>query len=137
MMKNENRLSFIEVMIIAVVLAVGSMRIVPEFIEAREESKTSKLIDGLQMMRAQLALYCVQHGNNRPPTYSMESFERAMTTRIYNNGPYIKKIPVNPYNGLDTVRFDGEPAGAGKAGWRFDTKAGLFHADNSAAYAVF
>ncbi len=135
MMKNENRLSFIEVMIIAVVLAVGSMRIAPEFIEAREGSKTGKLIDGLQKMRSQLALYCVQHGNNFPPTNSMESFERAMTTRISNNGPYIKKIPVNPYNGLDTVRFDGEPAGAGKAGWRVDTKTGLFQADNHAEYA--
>jgi hypothetical protein len=42
---------------------------------------------------------------------------------------------VNPFNGLNMVRFDGEPAGSGKAGWRLDKKNGYFQADNDAAYA--
>jgi hypothetical protein len=51
-------------------------------------------------------------------------------------GLYIKKIPTNPFNDLNAVRFDGEPAGANKAGWRFDTESGLFQADNDAGYAA-
>jgi hypothetical protein len=59
-----------------------------------------------------------------------------MTSRIQDYGPYVKKIPVNPFNNLNTVRFDGEPAGSNKAGWRLDTRTGLFQADNDAGYAA-
>ena len=34
------------------------------------------------------------------------------------------------------ARFDGEPAGVDKAGWRIDTKTGLFQTDDSAAHAA-
>jgi len=50
-------------------------------------------------------------------------------------GPYIKQIPENPFNNLSTVRFDGQPAGSGSTGWRFDTETGLFQADDSIAHA--
>jgi hypothetical protein len=41
---------------------------------------------------------------------------------------------VNPFNGLNTVRFDGEPAGADKAGWRLDSETGKFQADIGSGY---
>jgi len=135
-MRKENRLSYVEWVTIAIVLGLVGMTTFPKFIEANEESRTSELIDGLQTMRAQLALYHVQHEDRYPPTHSFEDFKSAMTTRVGQRGSYVRKIPVNPYNGLDTVRFDGEPAGANQAGWRFDTKTGLFQADNNAAYAA-
>jgi len=87
-------------------------------------------------MRAQLDLYRLQHRDHLPPADSFSSFETAMTTKVGRYGPYVKKIPTNPFNNLDTVRFDGEPAGAGKAGWRLDTETGLFQADNDAVYAA-
>ena len=135
-MREKNRFSYIEVVTAAIVLGLVGMTAVPKFIEANEESRTGELIDELQTMRAQLALYCVQHEDRYPPTHSFEGFKSAMTKRVGQFGPYVRKIPVNPCNGLDTVRFDGEPAGANQAGWRFDTKTGLFQADNNAAYAV-
>ncbi len=134
-MKEKTRLSYVEVVIIASVLCVVTMTVVPKFIKASPESKTSGLIDGLQEMRSQLDLYRAQHENSLPPVDSFESFKTAMTTKVGQCGPYVGKVPVNPFNNLNTVRFDGEPAGAGKAGWRFDTKTGLFQADNHAAYA--
>jgi len=137
MMTEQARLSFIEVIIIAAVLAVVSMKVVPRFTEATEVSNTEELIEELQMMHSQLALYSIQHGNCLPPTCSLDSFKSAMTTKTGECGPYIKEIPVNPYNGFDTVRFDGEPAGANEAGWRLDTKDGSFQADNDTACAFF
>ena len=136
MMREENRFSYIEVVTAAIVLGLVGMTAVPKFIEANEESRTGELIDGLQTVRAQLALYRVQHEDRYPPTHSFDGFKSAMTTRFGQCGPYVRKIPVNPYNGLDTVRFDSEPAGANQAGWRFDTKTGLFQADNNAAYTA-
>lgn len=135
-MREEKRFSYIEVVITAIVLGLVGMTVYPKFIEANEESRTGELIDELQTMRAQLAIYRVQHKDLYPPTHSFEGFESAMTTRIGQSGPYVRKIPLNPCNSLDTVRFDGEPAGTNQAGWRFDTKTGLFQADNNAAYAA-
>ena len=134
-MKKKTRLSYVEAVIIASVLSVVMMTVVPKFIGASPESKTSDLVDGLQEMRAQLDLYRAQHENSLPPVDSFESFKTAMTTKVGQYGPYVEKVPVNPFNNLNTVRFDGVPAGAGKAGWRVDTETGLFQADNDAAYA--
>ncbi len=136
-MRERVRLSYVEVIIIAVVLGVVAMRVVPKFTEASAESKICDLIDGLQEMRAQLDLYRAQHGECLGDFDSFAGFQTAMTTGVGRYGPYVKKIPTNPFNDLNTVRFDGEPAGAGIAGWRLDTDSGLFQADNSAAHARF
>jgi type II secretory pathway pseudopilin PulG len=134
---NKTRFSYVEVLVIAIVLSVAARMIAPQFTEASiEEARVSELIDGLEAMRTQLDLYQAQHRNCLPPTDSFANFETAMTTRVGKHGPYIKKVPTNPFNSLETVRFDGEPAGAGKAGWRLDTKTGLFQADNEASYAA-
>lgn len=135
-MRAKTRLSYFEVVLMAVVLGVVARTIVPRFAEASAEAKVSELVEGLQQMRAYLDLYRAGHGDCLPPTDSFESFKAAMTTKAGQYGTYIKKIPVNPFNNLDTVRFDGEPAGSGKAGWRLDTKTGLFQADNEAGYTV-
>lgn len=128
--------SYIEVVVVAIVLGIAGKVITPQFTEAsNEESKVCELVDGLETMRVQIDLYRVQHRETLPPADSFRSFETAMTT-AGQCGPYVKQIPTNPFNGLKTVRFDREPAGAGKAGWRFDTKTGLFQADNDAACAA-
>ena len=135
-MRENFRLSYIEVLSIVVVLSVAAMSVVPKFTEATQESRTCELIDGLHQMRSQLDLYRVQHENCLPPDSSFESFKTALTTKVGQYGPYVEEIPVNPFNNLNTVRFDGEPAGVGNAGWRIDTKTGLFQTDDSAAHAA-
>jgi competence protein ComGC len=135
-MKEKSRLSYVELVTVVIALSVVSIQVVPKFTAASEASRTDELIQGLQQMRTQLKLYSAQHENRQPPTDSFESFEAAMTAGDRQREPYVKKIPVNPCNGLNTVRFDGEPAGANKAGWRFDTESGSFQADDSDRYAV-
>ncbi len=136
-MNNETHSSYVEVMIIAIVLGVAAKMIAPQFTEAsNEEAEVCGLIDGLEKMRVHLDLYQVRHQGCLPPTDSFAGFESAVTTIAGRYVPYIKEIPTNPFNGLKTVRFDGEPAGAGKAGWRLDTETGLFQADNDANYAA-
>ena len=134
-MKAHSRLSYLEIIIIAVVLGVIGMRVVPQFVEAGPESQISDLIDGLQEMRSQLDLYRAQHAGSLPDVSSCACFEAAMTKKTGRCGPYVRKIPINPFNALNTVRFDGEPAGAGTAGWRLDTETGVFKADDSAEHA--
>jgi type II secretory pathway pseudopilin PulG len=135
-MGERTRLSYVEVVIITVVLSIVVMTMGPKLTRAGVESKLSALIDGLEAMRVQLDLYRAQHDESFPPCDSFESFKTAMITERERYGLYLKKIPVNPFNNLNTIRFDGEPAGAGIAGWRFDTQSGLFQADNSCAHAA-
>ena len=87
-------------------------------------------------MRGSLDLYRAEHDGRLPFAKSSEAFEMVLTRRIGQYGPYIKEIPDNPFNGLDTVRFDGRPAGANTAGWRLDTKTGVFQADNTPEYSA-
>jgi competence protein ComGC len=136
-MKEKTRSSCVELITITMVLSVVALTSVPKFIEASVESKTCELIDGLQKMRSQLDFYRAQHENSLPSVDSFESFKRAMTRKEGQYGPYVEKIPVNPFNNLNTVRFDGEPAGSGAAGWRLNTRSGLFQADDCTAHADF
>ena len=135
MKEEQARWSYTELIIIAVVLGVVAMRAVPRFTEASPESRVGELIDGVQKMRIQLDLYRAQHCGSLPDVDSFAVFQTAMTTKVGRYGPYVRRIPANPFNNLNTVRFDGEPAGAGIAGWRLDTETGLFQADDSAAHA--
>jgi len=135
-MKVKTHFSFVEIVIMAVVLGILARTIAPQFAEAGSDAKVCDLVKGLEAMRAHLDLYRAEHKNFLPPVDSFDIFETAMTTKVGQYGPYIKKIPTNPFNNLNTVRFDGEPAGANKAGWRLDSKTGLFQADNGAGYAA-
>jgi type II secretory pathway pseudopilin PulG len=128
--------SYVEMISIATVLGLVAISVVPKFTQASQESKTSELIDGLHQMRSQLDLYRAHHNGCLPPVNSFESFKTNMTTKVGQYGPYVEIIPINPFNDLSTVRFDGEPAGIGKAGWRLDTKTGLFQTDDSVAHAA-
>jgi type II secretory pathway pseudopilin PulG len=135
-MKTEACLSCIEIMTIVVVLGVIGGAVAPGFTEARTGSKISALVEGLQEMRFHLDLYRAQHEGRLPATDSFALFEVAMTSKTGDYGPYVERIPINPFNNLNMVRFDGEPAGSNKAGWRLDTKTGLFQADNDAEDAA-
>ena len=135
-MREKKNWSHVETALIALVLSTVAMSVVPKFTKASPESRICNLIDGLHLMRSQLDLYRVQHENCLPPVDSFESFKNNMTKKVGPYGPYVDEIPVNPFNNLNTVRFDGEPAGVGKAGWRIDTKSGLFQTDDSFAHAA-
>ena len=132
----EVKLSCVRILIVAIVLGLVAKAIGPKPTEAKIQEKVSELIDGLVQMRTGLDLYRAQHRGLLPPVNCRASFKNAMTKRIGCFGPYIDEIPANPFNGMNTIRFDGKPAGANRAGWRLDTKSGLFQADNHPDYAI-
>jgi type II secretory pathway pseudopilin PulG len=128
-MSSRKHFSRIELIAATFIIGVVSVAVVPKFTQAGTEEKVSELIEGLEIMRVNLDLYRAEHDGQLPPCGSFKEFQTAMTRRARNYGPYIDDIPVNPFNNLSTVRFDGASAGTGTAGWRFDTKTGRFQAD--------
>lgn len=137
-MSGSKKFSVLQIVIIAVILGVVSKTIIPHASQAAEqELKIQQLVNGLERMRTCLDLYIAQHDSDLPPTTSNKMFARALTKKLDLYGPYIDRIPTNPFNGLSTVRFDGIPAGADLAGWRLDTYTGFIQADSSPEHAEY
>ncbi|MHC4644386.1 MAG: hypothetical protein ACYTBJ_02710 [Planctomycetota bacterium] len=135
-MKVNNSLSPMSILMIVVALGIVARTVGPLLTEAGTQDRVCDLADGLGTLRAHLDLYRAHHNGSLPPTGSFSIFQSALTTEGGAYNPHIKRIPVNPFNGLATVRFDGQPAGSGKAGWRLNTKTGSFQADNSVEHAA-
>jgi len=135
-MKIKISLSYLRIIIVVFAIGLLANTIGPVSSQAAIERNTHKLIGELVKMRANLQLYRVHHKGLYPPTNSFANFQVELRTKDKSNAWYIKKIPTNPFNGLNTVRFDKEPAGANKAGWKFDAETGDFQADNDPAYSA-
>ena len=93
----------------------------------------------LQAMRSMIELYMIHHNGDLPGTAADVNFAQALTQKTNADGslnptgrrgygPYMPKIPVNNFNGLDTVEIDGV-LGGGDYGWHLNTTTGKFHVD--------
>ena len=137
-MKTQSGFTLVEILIVVVILGILAAIVIPQFTDASTEAKTSSLCSDLQTMRSQIELYKIQH-NDKLPSSAAVGFVLAMTekTDIDGNadgeyGPYLQKIPTNPFNDLDTITEAAtDPGIAGGAGWFFDTTEGDFRADDA------
>lgn len=97
----------------------------------------------LQPIRDAIMLYKYEHCNTLP-TYGSADFEECMA-QITDEagdvwvegvssgsmfGPYLRRIPVNPFDGLNTVEVDGI-VGNDTHGWHFNSENGNFQFDDS------
>lgn len=124
---------FIVFLVIAIIAAIS----VPKFSEAKSENDLMRLCKGLGMVRQQVELYKVQHDGLLPgQTYkgqevSEEEFVKALISRDGVYGPYLKKMPKNPFNDLRSVRVGTVTIGsAAGAGWFLNCETGDFRADD-------
>jgi general secretion pathway protein G len=142
-MKTKHGFTLVEILIVVVILGVLAAIVIPVFGDAGTEAKKSALASDLQKIRLQLELYKNYHNGNYPcVSGSTVSFSEALTAKTDLNGNlggryggYLERIPPNPFNGKATVRVDGDAAGAGTDGWRFDTVSGKFQADDDPVHA--
>ena len=154
-MRAKSGFTLVEILIVVVILGILAAIVIPQFTEASTEAKESRLASDLQMMRSQIELYKIQHNDRLPGvetagttigSVGTETFENCMTSYtdvdgdpaagpgpdIY--GPYMQKLPKNPFNNLDSVTFNAAtlPAtpGTDLAGWNLDPATGKFQADD-------
>ena len=144
-MKNNRAFTLVEILVVVVVLGIIAAIVVPQFSDSATQAKTSALSTDLRKIRTQIELYKFHHKEMLPAVSGETSadFEERFTSQTDINGntgtdygPYMQRIPINPFNNLNTVRIDGPTAGANTEGWRFDTSSGDFQADDSVANAV-
>ncbi len=146
-MKSRSGFTLVEILIVVVILGILAAIVVPQFTEASGEAKEARLLQDLQSARSQIELYKLQHNGDVPTSGPAGlSFTAAMTgyTDQFGAvavvgvdgtyGPYLQKIPSNPFvdaANAQTVVEDGSAPGGGETGWNFNPTTGAFHADDT------
>ena len=149
-MKAKKGFTLVEILIVVVILGILAAIVIPQFTSASSEAKESALVSNIQAMRSQIELYKIHHNDNLPGTQGLVDFATAMTSTTdqagvvgvgatFRFGPYMREVPVNPFNDLNTVLEDGIATvgqGSNLNGWHFvnaGADAGLFQADDDKA----
>ncbi len=123
-MKAKSGFTLVEILIVVVILGILAAIVIPQFTDASTEAKFASLASNLQMLRAQIELYKIQHNDN-PPS-SIANFVAQMTGTTDVNGastgsdfgPYMRDIPVEPFTNVATV------TAAGSTGWNYTVGTG-------------
>lgn len=147
-MKAKKGFTLVEILIVVVILGILAAIVIPQFTEASTEARVSSLCSDLQTLRSQIELYKVQH-NDIPPTIAAFEPQMIWTSDAAGNtsgdkvrqgafilGPYLERIPENPFNHLTTLDAPGTE-GDGGAGWTYNENTGEIHADDDPAHAVY
>ena len=161
-MRRGRGFTLMEVAIAVIVLAIVATVVVPRFSGAGiAENRMDDLCNRLQLLRSQIELYKVQH-RGRTPMRTAEGaidfdlgFEqmlccsaadgtvksdRPRTKRddVHIYGPYLDRVPRNPFNGSETVvraRSRDEVPVEGGAGWAYVPETGEIYANHSTHHA--
>ena len=136
--------TLVEILIVVIILGILAAIVVPQFTDASNEARLSRLQSDLQSVRSQIELYKMQHGGDDPSadaTANNTDFWTQLTTKTDaagaaggNLGPYLQNAPTNPFvvNAAGAASSDvneGAAAdAAGTDGWNFDATTGKFTA---------
>ena len=145
-MRIEKGFTLVEILIVVVILGILAAIVIPQFTGASTEAKESSLMSDLQALRGQIELYKIQHNDNLPGTDSSGDFITAMTTATDQDGvaggqfgPYMQKVPPNPFSTADTttnlVDTDGT-LGDDSHHWWFSSTTGEFRPDDDGTNPV-
>jgi len=64
--KTEYGFTLVEILVVVVILGILAAVVIPQFSPAATEAKTSRVASDLQVMRAQIGLYKIQHNDQLP-----------------------------------------------------------------------
>lgn len=122
--------TLVEILVVVVILGILAGIVLPQFSSAAGDSKDSALQQNLFRMRQQVELYKQEHNGSYPTLanfidqMTLSSNQAGATATIgtadYPLGPYLQKMPRNPYT--DTI-----PIGNGAVGtsaWYYDETTG-------------
>jgi prepilin-type N-terminal cleavage/methylation domain-containing protein len=156
-MRNAKGFTLIEILVVVVLLGVLAAIVIPAVAGTTTTARESTLAANLELLRRFALVYTSQHlevapgypNGNVSATPTDEAFRNQALlssnaqgvtaprgTSGYRYGPYLSKIPANPFNGLDTVQMLGAgeafPATADDShGWICQPQTGEIRADSA------
>ncbi|MEM9703114.1 MAG: hypothetical protein AAF907_11795 [Planctomycetota bacterium] len=144
--------SLVDGAIVLGMVAFVAATLVPQLKADPDGSKDEALRDRLQMLRGQIELYRVQHGNVPPGSTGGLVEQMCRRTDAAGNpgdgpeccfGPYLlgRSFPANPVTGADGVLIGDELPGPdesdGQHGWRYCPKTGELHPQGDEEHAAW
>ena len=117
--------TLVEILIVVTILGILAAVVLPTFQGQTTIARESTAKDSLRTMRVQIEMYKLQHdgvppgyANGNPVGEMLLEFQFTATTTVtgavspskspvspYVYGPYIRKLPENPYNKLSTIIY--------------------------------
>ncbi|HUU18912.1 MAG TPA: type II secretion system protein [Sedimentisphaerales bacterium] len=148
----EKAFTLVEMILVVTILGILAAIVMPTFQGHIAKARESAAKDNLRVMRNQIELYKLQH-KGIPPGYADEipigaaMLELQFTTTTdeagvaslsivpsapFLHGPYVKKLPGNPYNKLSNITYVDEATDFSAAvdgtsgGWLYKKETGEF-----------
>ncbi len=150
-MEAKRGFTLVEILIVVVILGILAAIVIPQFTDASTQAKESSLVSDLQTLRSQIELYKAQH-NDTPPAFATFVTQMTGLTDVSGAaaaagakagdpgvyGPYMQKIPVNPFNEVynEAAKINGKVDNSGTIGddggsWEYNEVNGAINADDS------
>lgn len=140
MRSKKSGFTLVEILIVVIILGILAAVVIPQFSDASDDTRAASTMTDLKTIRAQVQLYKAQHSEVWPVDFAnqMTNFTdvagntNATQTAVFRFGPYMLRVPSNPYTGFDTVTTVNDPAAvyAGAAdllqGWWYNAATGEF-----------
>ncbi len=130
--------TLVELLIVVVILGILAAVVIPQFSDASTDSRFSALSTNLAIIRGQLELYKLQHRGQYPLLASIVA-QMTAGTDVNGNpgtdfGPYLQRIPNNPFVVANPPAVTGNDVTAGAAAatkaWFYDAVTGEFKAND-------
>ena len=140
MKRREQGFTLVEILIVVIILGILAAVVIPQFSDASDDTRGSSAMTNLKTIRSQLQLYKAQHAEAYPTDFGnmmtlftdVSSNTNTSQTTTFRYGPYLLRVPANPYTGVSTVTTVADPAVAYTAaadmnqGWWYNSGTGEF-----------
>ena len=123
--------TLVELLIVVIILGILAAVVIPQFSDASTDARVSSLVTNLATIRGQLEFYKMQHNGNYPTDNTTFAAQMTQGTKIDGTagtdfGPYLQRVPNNPFTNTATV----VGASTGADAWFYTGAAGVFLADD-------
>jgi general secretion pathway protein G len=132
-----NAFTLVELLIIVIILGILAAVVIPQFSDASTDARLSSLTTNLQTIRGQLDLYRLQHNGAYPGQATVVNqmtqktdVDGTVNAASGKYGPYLQRIPNNPFTVGGTGNDITNTAAASNKAWYYDATSGSFKANN-------
>jgi len=128
--------TLVELLIIVIILGILAAVVIPQFSDASTDARVSSLQENLTAMRKQIDLYKHHHNGSFP---TLATFVDQMTKKTNADGtlnaagkygPYVQRIPNNPFTVGGTGNDVTNTAAAAAKAWNYNETTGEFKAND-------